>query len=93
MRLRILSLAEADLLEGFRFYERQGGVGCIFSNPSIQILSRFVSTRAFTGRFSAIIECSPSDFLLPCTMTCAKMRLEFGVSWIADEIGVGSSVG
>jgi len=29
--LRILSLAEADLLDGFRFYQRQGsGVGWYF---------------------------------------------------------------
>ena len=30
MRLRILSLAEADLLDGFRFYERQGAMGWYF---------------------------------------------------------------
>ena len=31
MTLRILSLAEADLLNGFRFYERQSsGVGLYF---------------------------------------------------------------
>ena len=31
MRLRILSLAEADLLDGFRFYERQtAGIGWYF---------------------------------------------------------------
>ena len=31
MRLRILSLAESDLLAGFRFYDRQsGGVGWYF---------------------------------------------------------------
>ena len=31
MKLRILSLAETDLLDGFRFYERQtGGIGWYF---------------------------------------------------------------
>ena len=31
MRIRVLSLAEADLLDGFRFYERQSsGVGWYF---------------------------------------------------------------
>ena len=41
MTLRILSLAEADVLDGFRFYERQGsGVGWYFlESPSSDIES------------------------------------------------------
>ena len=48
MTLRILSLAEADLLEGFRFYERQGGrVGWYFLeslNSDIESLRLYAGT-------------------------------------------------
>jgi plasmid stabilization system protein ParE len=46
--LRILSLAEVDLLDGFRFYERQGGrVGWYFLeslNSDIESLRLYAAT-------------------------------------------------
>ena len=46
--LRILSLAEVDLLDGFRFYERQGsGVGSYFLeslNSDIESLRLYAGT-------------------------------------------------
>jgi plasmid stabilization system protein ParE len=46
--LRILSLAETDLLDGFRFYQRQGsGVGWYFLeslNSDIESLRLYAST-------------------------------------------------
>ena len=57
MTLRILSLAEADLLNGFRFYERQSsGVGLYFLDHLLRISSRCDSMRGFTERFLATIE-------------------------------------
>jgi hypothetical protein len=45
--LRILSLAEADLLDGFRFYERQGsGVGWYFLES---VNSDIESLRLYAG--------------------------------------------
>jgi len=45
--LRILSLAEADLLDGFRFYERQGrGVGWYFLDS---LSSDIESLRLYAG--------------------------------------------
>jgi hypothetical protein len=56
--LRILSLAEADLLDGFRFYERQAsGVAWYFLQSLYSISSRFGSTQAHIGACSVIIEC------------------------------------
>jgi plasmid stabilization system protein ParE len=47
VRLRILDLANADLLEGFRFYERQKeGVGLYFLET---LLSDIESLRIFAG--------------------------------------------
>ena len=47
MRLQILDLANADLLEGFRFYERQEeGVGSYFFET---LLSDIESLRIFAG--------------------------------------------
>lgn len=47
MRLRILSLAEADLLDGFRFYERQGaGIGSYFLEA---LYSDIESLRLYAG--------------------------------------------
>lgn len=47
MRLRILELANADLMDGFRFYERQGpGVGMYFLET---LLSDIESLRIFAG--------------------------------------------
>jgi hypothetical protein len=49
--LRILSLAEADVLDGFRFYERQGsGVGWYFLESPNSDMSHF-ALRAFTEVF------------------------------------------
>ena len=47
MTLRILSLAEADLLDGFRFYEQQGsGVGSYFLDS---LSSDIESLRLYAG--------------------------------------------
>lgn len=47
MRIRILSLAESDLLNGFRFYERQEtGVGSYFLNA---LYSDIESLRLYAG--------------------------------------------
>jgi hypothetical protein len=47
VRLRILDLASADLMEGFRFYERQEeGVGSYFLET---LLSDIESLRIFAG--------------------------------------------
>lgn len=47
MKLRILSLAETDLLDGFRFYERQQqGVGSYFLDA---LYSDIESLRLFAG--------------------------------------------
>ena len=47
MRLRILELAESDLLEGFRFYERQAaGIGSFFLES---LCSDIESLRLFGG--------------------------------------------
>lgn len=47
MKLRILSLAETDLLYGFRFYERQrAGVGAYFLDT---LYSDIESLRLFAG--------------------------------------------
>lgn len=47
MRLRLLSLAETDLLDGFRFYERQErGVGAYFLDA---LSSDIESLRLYAG--------------------------------------------
>ncbi len=47
MRLRILSLAETDLLDGFRFYERQAaGIGWYFLES---LTSDIESLRLYAG--------------------------------------------
>lgn len=52
MRLRVLSLAEADLLDGFRFYERQQqGVGVYFLDA---LYSDIESLRLYAGTHRCI---------------------------------------
>ena len=47
MKLRILSLAESDLLDGFRFYERQQlGIGTYFLDS---LYSDIESLRLYAG--------------------------------------------
>ena len=47
MKLRILDLAEADLLSGFQFYERQSvGIGSYFMDT---LLSDIESLRLYAG--------------------------------------------
>ena len=94
MTIRILSLAEADLLNGFRFYERQSsGVGLYFLES---LTSDIESLRLYAGihrKVLAIIECFRSDFLLPFITICTRTRSGFGAFWIADAIRIGSSFG
>jgi hypothetical protein len=92
--LRILSLAEVDLLAGFRFYERQGKVVAlvgIFSNHLTLTLNPFDSMPARIDAPLVIIECSRNDFRSPSIMTCTRTKSEFGVCWIAEAIRAGSS--
>jgi plasmid stabilization system protein ParE len=53
--LRILSLAEVDLLDGFRFYERQGsGVGWYFLES---LNSDIESLRLYAGSHRCVFGC------------------------------------
>ena len=92
MTLRILSLAEVDLLDGFRFYERQGsGVGWYFLDHLILTLNPFDSMPARIDASLVIIECSRNDFRSRSIMTCTRTKSELGACWIADAIRAGSS--
>ena len=55
MKLRLLSLAEADLLAGFRFYERQSpGVGSYFLDA---LSSDIESLRLYAGIHRRVFGC------------------------------------
>ena len=55
MNLRVLSLAEADLLDGFRFYERQSpGVGSYFLES---LSSDIESLRLYAGIHRRVFGC------------------------------------
>ena len=63
MTLRILSLAEVDLLDGFRFYTgKAAALAGIFSNHLTLTLNRFDSMPVRIDASSVIIECSRNDF-------------------------------
>lgn len=64
MNLRVLDLAEADLLAGFRFYERKsGGVGWYFLDSlaaDIESLHLYAGVhRKYLGYFRKLSRCFP----------------------------------
>jgi hypothetical protein len=93
--LRILSLAEADLLNGFRFYERQSsGVGLYFLeslNSDIESLRLYAGIHRKVFGYRRMLS-KPISF---CRLLriCTSTRSGFGAFWIADAIRIGSSFG
>ena len=92
MTLKILSLAETDLLDGFRFYEWQAGrVGWYFLeslNSGIESLRLYAGThRRILGYHRMLETISVRDLFMTCKMT----KSEFGACWIAEAIRAGSS--
>jgi hypothetical protein len=79
VRLRILDLANADLMEGFRFYERQEeGVGSYFLETLLSDIES-LSSREFIDVVSGIIACCPKDFPSQFTTTWKGTLRAFGV--------------
>ena len=67
MKIEILDSARQDLVDGYRFYEKQAeGVGSIFSTRCFPILTHWLSTPASILCISEITTgCYPSAFLSP----------------------------
>lgn len=67
MRVKILSVAEVDLKEGYQFYESQaGGLGTYFLDT---LYSDIDSLAYFAGMHRIVLGylgCSPNDSRLPC---------------------------
>ena len=90
MKLRILDLAEADLLSGFRFYERRAGASVGTSwIPFRQISNLCTCMPEFTASISDIFACCPVVFHTPSTPESSVMRSKCGGFWIADAIRIG----
>ena len=90
MRLRILDLAEADLLSGFRFYERRcRGLGWYFLDTlsaDIQSLHLYAGVHRKCLRYFRMF---PVVFHPPSTTESSVMRSKCGASLIADVIRIG----
>lgn len=89
MKLRLLSLAETDLLDGFRFYEGQG-VGSYFLDA---LYSDIESLRLYVGIHQRIYgyHRAPSKrepFALYYDVS--EKKSVSGACWIAGEIHAGS---
>jgi len=90
MKLRILDLAEADLLSGFRFYERRSReVGWYFLDSHSATLSPYTSTPAYTGNIWAFFGCCLVVFPMPFITESRAMRSRCGAFWIAGAIHDG----
>ena len=90
MRLRILSLAETDLLYGFRFYERQRpGVGSYFLDA---LYSDIESLRLYAGvhrRVYGYHRALSKRFPFGIYTMSVMRRSMSGAYWIADAIPAG----
>ena len=92
MTLRILSLAEADLLNGFRFYERQSsGVGLYFLESLTSGIESLLLYAGIHRKVFGYHRMLSKRFLLPFNTICTRTGSGFGAFWIADAIGIGSS--
>ncbi len=87
MNVQILDEAEQDLIDGFRFYERQGqGLGSHFLDSlfadidSLQLYAGIHSIHTGYHRFW------PSGFPSPFTTRSTERPLGYGQSWIAARI-------
>ena len=94
MTLRILSLAEADLLNGFRFYERQSsGVGLYFLES---LTSDIESLRLYAGIHRKVFgyhRMLSKRFPFVVYYDLHEDEIRFGAFWIADAIRIGPSFG
>jgi hypothetical protein len=90
--LRVLSLAEGDLLDGFRFYERQSsGVGWYFLetlNSDIESLRLYAGIHRRVFGYHRMLS---KRFPFAIYYDLREEESEFGAFLIADEIRVRSS--
>ena len=87
MRIKILSIAEGDLEEGYRFYESQAdGLGTYFLDT---LYSDIDSLAYFAGVHRATTGCSPNGFHLPCITVSLTMWSWYSLFLIAAGIQAG----
>ena len=90
MTLRILSLAEADLLNGFRFYERQSsGVGLYFLeslNSDIESLRLFAGSHRKVFGYHRVLS---KRFPFAVYYDLRDDEIRVCACWIADAIRIG----
>ena len=92
MRLQLLDLAGADLLDGYRFYERQAeGWDPISWKLWSRILSRFGYSEESIGVCLDTIGCSRIGFRTLSITKSTVTSSTFGVCSIAGEIPNGYS--
>jgi hypothetical protein len=85
MKLRILDVAEADLLRGFRFYQRKSrGVGWYFLESLYAEIDSL-----HTRSISVISGCCRVVFRMPFIIVSRSRRFRCGGCWIAGEIPGG----
>ena len=90
MRIKILSIAEDDLEEGYRFYESQAdGLGIYFLDT---LYSDIDSLVYFSGMHRVVLgyhRCSPNDSHLPYITVSLTMWFWYSLFLIAAGIQAG----
>lgn len=95
MRIKLLDLAERDLIEGFRFYEAQeAGLGSYFlANLYADIESLRLYAGVHEKPFKAYYRLLSRRSLLQFSTPSRKTSRQSMLSWIVGEIRPGSERG
>jgi hypothetical protein len=93
MRIEILDSDEKDLINGFKFYERQStGLGITFSTLFSQTQSGSISMPVFTFSISGITGFYPNDSPMPFTIECKRTSFGSMRFWIVARIPRGFEI-